>query len=97
MADAKKCDRCGNFYLEEEKGNEKTYFLYYENPYTHNSHPIDLCNSCEKDFVDKFMNPRNYIFAHITVPDYEYLFEADNKCIFAVDNGESDKSLKEEE
>ncbi len=43
MADAKKCDRCGKYYDE----NNRKMWLYNGNPnYTN---PLDLCEKCVTD------------------------------------------------
>jgi hypothetical protein len=49
MADAKKCDRCGNFYV---KNNDPAYVITYFNRLTHFTK--DLCPDCEKKLKEWF-------------------------------------------
>lgn len=52
--DAKKCDRCGQFYLPSDRGFN--YPVIYMSPGAYrNERPIDLCPDCSLD-VKRYIN-----------------------------------------
>ncbi len=73
---AKKCDRCGNFYLEnkinydEQKVNGISFTGYLNNPiYMHrySGDKIDLCDSCLKEFINWLSNDKKAEEQQITI------------------------------
>lgn len=64
MADAKRCDRCGNYYIEKEKNYKLDGFrvlrVSFTNFFGQNFKSMDLCDECVEK-LDQFMNPSRIV------------------------------------